>query len=119
MTPPLNQERYLQELTELLNLAYPALRRKHRLQFKSCFGAVAGYVNSQIFISCGRFGVALRLPPRIWSDLFTDPTVAHLKYFPNGHVKKEYAVLSAKILRDKSRLKDLLEMSVEYALSKR
>ena len=117
MMPSLNQERYLKELTELLELAYPALRRKHQLAFKSCFGAVAGFMNGQIFISCGRFGVALRLPPSILSDLFKDPMVGHLKYFPNGHIKKEYAVLPAQILGDEGRLKYLLDMSVEYALS--
>ena len=116
--PSLNQERYLKELTELLELAYPALRRKHQLTFKNCFGAVAGFMNGQIFISCGRFGIALRLPPSILSDLFKDPSVRHLKYFPNGHVKKEYAVLPAHILGDDSRLKYLLDLSAEYALSR-
>jgi hypothetical protein len=113
-----NKEHYLRELTELLELAYPALRRKHQLTFKNCFGAVAGYINGQIFISCGRFGIALRLPPSILSDLFKDPSVRHLKYFPNGHVKKEYAVLPARILGDDRRLKYLLDMGIEYALSK-
>jgi len=33
------------------------------LEFKNFFGAVTGYVDGHIFVSCGKFGVALRLPP--------------------------------------------------------
>ncbi len=54
---------YLARLKELLDRASPQLTRAYRLEYKSSFGAVAAYVNGNIFISCGRFGVALQTAP--------------------------------------------------------
>ncbi len=41
--------------------------------------------------------------------------VKKLKYFPNGHVKKEYAILPKRILEDPTRLKKLVDQSIRYA----
>jgi len=102
---------------ERLDRAYPGLGQTHRLEFKSCFGAVAGYVDGHIFVSCGSFGVALRLPPSILIELFTEAGATHLKYFPKGHVKKEYAVIPSHILDDRGRFEELLKKSLEYVSS--
>ena len=37
-----------------------------------------------------------------------------LRYFPNGHIKKEYAVLPKRILADGRRLKSLVDASIEH-----
>ncbi|MBI1821310.1 MAG: TfoX/Sxy family protein [Nitrospirae bacterium] len=87
----------------------------HQLEFKNCFGAVTGYIDGHIFISCGKFGVALRLPPEILASLFDEKGVKPLKYFPNGHIKKEYAVLPQEIIENKQRFKELLDESIKYA----
>ena len=108
---------YLRRLEVLLEVAYPTLATRHRIDFKSCFGAVALYVDGNIFVSCGRFGVALRLPPKTLAELFKEAEVSPLKYFPNGHVKKEYAVIPERIIGDQTRLKSLLVKSVRYASS--
>ena len=73
--------------------ARPRLATRHRLEFRNCFGAVAGYVDGNIFASCGKFGLALRLPSQTLTELFGEPDVSPLKYFEKGHVKKEYAVI--------------------------
>ena len=53
---------YVNRITDLLGRIQPGLSKTHELSFKSCFGAVAGYVDGNIFISCGRFGtLQLRL----------------------------------------------------------
>ncbi len=93
----------------------PRLASTHNLEFKNCFGAVAGYVEGKIFCSCGRFGLALRLPEKILAELFQEEGVKKLKYFPKGHVKKEYAVLPKRILEDPTRLKKLVDQSIRYA----
>ncbi|MBI1824036.1 MAG: TfoX/Sxy family protein [Nitrospirae bacterium] len=87
------------------------------MEFKNCFGAIAGYVEGHIFISCGKFGVALRLPPGDREGLFKEHGVKPLKYFPNGHIKKEYAVLPQNIIEDEQRFKKLINKSIKYALS--
>lgn len=110
---------YLTEATKLLKQSRPKLAVQHRLEFKSVFGAVGGYVNDHIFISYGKFGVALRLPAKTLDELFRTKEARHLKYFPKGHVKKEYAVLSKRILKNKRRLIVLVDESIKFSLSKK
>ena len=108
--------RYLKQLTELLKQARPKLVSTHQLAFKNVFGAVGGYVNGRIFISCGKFGLALKLPPKTLARLFDKKIAKHLIYFPNGHVKKEYAVLSRRIIEDKDKFRTLVGKSIQYVL---
>jgi hypothetical protein len=105
------------ELEGLLKKVRPRLSSTHDLAFKKCFGAIAGYVNGNIFISCGKFGMALKLPPETLATLFQEEGVKHLKYFPNGHIKKDYAVLSKQILNDPARLKKLVNKSIKEVCS--
>ncbi len=105
---------HLDRLTELLEQVRPTLASTHALGFKNVFGAVAGYVNGAIFISSGRFGIALRLPPNTLGELLKEEGVQPLRYFEKGHVKKEYAVLPAWILEDRRRFKQLVDASIEY-----
>ena len=107
--------RNLDKITKLLEQVQPKLPNAHRVEFKNVFGAVGGYVDGRIFISCGKFGVALRLPSEILINLFQEQDVERLKYFPNGHIKKEYAVLPRRILEDIDRLRELVNESVRYA----
>ena len=37
-----------------------------------------------------------------------------LRYFPKGHVKKEYAVLPKRMMEDRDRLKKLVDQSIRY-----
>lgn len=108
---------YVNKLEDLLKQAHPRLVISHELEFKNCFGGVAGYVDGNIFVSCGRFGVALRLPPKTLTELFREEDVSHLKYFPKGHVKREYAIIPKRIIDDQGRFKKLLDKSTKYALS--
>ncbi len=106
---------YRNKLEKLLKQVRPRLASTHNLEFKNCFGAVAGYVEGQIFCSCGKFGLALRLPEKTLAELFQEKGVKKLKYFPNGHIKKEYAVIPKRILEDPTRLKKLVDQSIRYA----
>ena len=105
-------EIYLNRLTTLLKRARPRLASTHRLAFKNVFGAVGGYAKGRIFISCGAFGVALKLPPESLDALFREKGVKLLKYFRKGHVKKEYAVLPKRILNDDRQFRKLLDKSI-------
>ena len=105
---------HLDRLTELLDQVRPELASTRALEFKNVFGATAGYVDGAIFISSGRFGIALRLPPDTLAKLFKEEGVEPLQYFEKGHVKKEYAVLPTRILEDKDRFKGLVDASIEY-----
>ena len=108
---------YLNQATTLLKQARPELSATHQLEFKNVFGAVGGYVDGTIFITCGKFGIALRLPAETLGTLFQENDVEQLRYFPKGHIKKEYAVLPKRILDDKPQLEKLVDESVKYASS--
>ena len=108
---------YLNNVAKLLADARPDLHSVHKLEFRNCFGAVAGYVDGHIFISCGKFGVALRLPRETLGKLLQEKDVLHLKYFPKGHIKREYAVIPKRILDDRRRFEDFLDRSIQYAIS--
>lgn len=109
------ENKYLNEITTLLKQTSPKLSATHQLEFKNVFGAIGGYVNGRIFISCGKFGVALRLPPKTLDQLFHEKKAKRLKYFPKGHIKKEYAVLPKRVLENKKEFKRLLNESLQYA----
>ena len=108
------QNKYFEKITKLLEQASPKLAITYQLEFKNVFGAVAGYINGHIFISCGMFGIAIKLPPKILESILKESGVKHLKYFPKGHIKKEYAVLPKRILGDKHQFKELLRHSIDF-----
>ena len=108
---------YSDTLEKLLHQAHPRLFNAHQVAFKNCFGAVAGYVDGRIFVSCGKFGVALRLSLEVLAELLKEAGVSHLRYFPKGHVKKEYAVLPRSMIDDRDRFRELLDKSVAFVLS--
>ena len=95
--------RYYVPLKTLLIRARPRLTETHDLEFKNCFGAVAGYVHGEIFISSGWFGIALKLPPKMVAQLLDLSGAKLLKYFPKGRIKKEYVVIPDKLIEDSYR----------------
>ena len=105
---------YQEQLQTILEQSCPELATRHALTFKNCFGAVAGYVDQQIFCSCGQFGFALKLPPEDREEIFKVGG-KHLKYFPNGHVKKDYAVLTGQMVNDRKKLYRLIETSIKFS----
>lgn len=113
----MNKANYSEKITALLKRAHPLLGARHKLEFRNCFGAVAGYVDGRIFITCGQFGVGLKLPANTLRRLFQERGVKPLKYFPRGHIKKDYAVLPKRIITDNARFKKLVDASLRYALS--
>ena len=111
------KNKYLEKATKLLEQTRFNLATTHCLELKNVFGAVGGYVNGHIFISCGKFGVALKLPRKIIEELFKERRVRRLKYFSKGHIKKEYAVIPKWIIEDKKQFKKLVDESIKYASS--
>jgi hypothetical protein len=107
---------YLEKLKNVLNLSRSNLATEHILEFKHVFGAIGGYINGRIFIVSGKFGVAFRLPEDTLSILFQTKRARHLKYFPKGHIKKEYAVFSKRLLVNKLQLKKIVDESIRYVL---
>ncbi len=103
---------YLATVSGLIERA--KLGPHYEISYKSVFGAVAAYADGKIFITYGKFGVALKLPADVCQSLINEDACGPLKYFEKGHVKKNYVVLSRSILDDQSRLDALLRQSVTF-----
>jgi len=86
-------------------------------KFKNVFGAVGLFVDGRIFASSGKFGIALRLPEEVLTDLFQNKRAKRLKYFAKGRIKKEYAVIPPRILRRQREIRSLVHKSVRYTVS--
>jgi TfoX/Sxy family transcriptional regulator of competence genes len=104
---------------ELGRMLEGVLAETHALTFKNVFGAVGAYVDGNIFAVCGRFGTALRLSPEALASLFQEQGVESLRYFPKGHIKKEYAVLSKRLLDDGPRFRGLVDESITFVTGRR
>jgi hypothetical protein len=50
--------------------------------------------------------------------VFKEDGVTHLRYFPKGHIKKEYAVLPGRLLEDDVLLTKLVDESMRCASGK-
>ncbi|GMR16981.1 MAG: hypothetical protein BMS9Abin32_029 [Gammaproteobacteria bacterium] len=90
------------------------LERSYEISFKIVFGAVAAYANGKIFASCGKFGVALKLPGEVCDSLFQEGTAQPLKYFEAGHVKRNYAVLGDGLLADQKQVVRMAQQSAGF-----
>lgn len=106
---------YSGKLERLLVFANPRVMSARHIEFKNSFGAVAAYVDGNIFASCGKFGFAPRLPEKTRDALLSMKGNKKLRYFPKGHIKKEYVVLSAGSKGDKPALRKLIGRSLDYA----
>ena len=107
-------EEFRRTLSEFLDAPLNEELSGRALEFKPCFGAVAGYIDGKIFVSCGNFGLALKLPLGPRTELLQRKGGTPLRYFPKGHVKKEYVVIPQRILDDGRTFRGLVRQSVEY-----
>jgi TfoX/Sxy family transcriptional regulator of competence genes len=101
----------------LLAKTYPTLTKKRKVEFENVFGAVGLFVDGRIFASSGKFGIALRLPEEVLTDLFQNKRAKRLKYFAKGHIKKEHAVIPLSILRRQREIRSLVHKSGRYTVS--
>ena len=62
------------------------------IEIKHFFSGAAIYVNGKIRISLSPVGLALKLPDEEVKELIKSDRASHLKYFPEGNIKKGYAL---------------------------
>ncbi|MDP6875873.1 MAG: TfoX/Sxy family protein [Alphaproteobacteria bacterium] len=87
---------------------------EYEISYKSVFGAVAAYANGKIFLTNGKFGLAAKLAYETCQGLMAEGVGAPLKYFEKGHVKRNYVVLSADLLKDEERRNELVKLSAAF-----
>lgn len=110
-------EEFRRALSGILAASLPEDFSARALEFKAVFGAVAGYADGKLFVSYGKFGLALKLPPGPRAELLEREGGTPLRYFPKGHIKKEYVVIPRRMLDDGPAFRGLVAQSVEYVLA--
>lgn len=78
------------------------------VQTKHFFGGAALYVNGRICASWSPVGLAFRLTEAEVADLIGSGRAKPLRYFPEGHVKKGYAVFGSPDLSRPERWREYL-----------
>ena len=108
------ESQYKESLQKILQESYPVIIEANVVTYKNVFGAIAGYVDGNIFSSLGKFGFALKLPKPELTELLK-VGCKPLKYFPKGNIKKDYVIISNSILENKAKIQLLIKKSVKFA----
>ena len=63
-----------------------------QIEIKHFFSGAAIYVDGKIRITLSPVGLAFKLPDQEVNELIKSGRAIHLKYFPQGNIKKGYAL---------------------------
>lgn len=84
---------------------------------QTLFSGAALYAEGRICISLTPAGLAIKLPEETKDDLFLKRTAVPLRYFPEGPVKKEYALFPGDAPQSSVALHGYVRQSIEYVLT--
>ena len=108
---------YLQQLIALIRQSTSGRFKNVKLETKHFFSGAAVYANERICISLTPVGFAIKLPEESQNILMNEKGAKHLRYFPKGHIKKDYVVLPKTMLKDIKTLRHWVKVSIGYVLS--
>jgi len=83
---------YFDKLSNLLKEINMDNEVSLQLEVRHFFSGAALYANNTICASWSPVGLAFKLPEQKVQSLIKSGKAKHLKYFPEGHVKKGYAL---------------------------
>ncbi len=106
---------YLDRLIDLMAEISPGISTPGSLEIKHFFSGAAVYAEGRICISLSPAGLALKLPKALREQLQEKEGTKNLQYFPKAPIKKDYVVLSQRLLDD--RVCFLVNKSIEYVLT--
>ena len=108
---------YLDRLNDMMAEIAPDISTTASLEVKHFFSGAAVYADGRICISLTRAGFALKLPKALRDELLKEEDTKNLQYFPEAPIKKDYVVLSQRLLDDRDRFCFWVENSIEYVLT--
>ena len=109
-------EPYLAQLNEILDEIGGPPNPGVILEARHFFSGAALYANQKICASLSPAGLALKLPEDQRNRLCEEEQATEFRFFPSGPVKREYALISEKLVKNPTQLKDLLAVCVRYVL---
>jgi len=108
---------YVEKLSLLMKRAVPEDIKGVELEIKHFFSGAAVYASGKICVTLTPVGFALKLPEKYRDEIISKEGARPLQYFPQGPIKKEYALLPGSILNDNDALGFWVRRSVEYVTS--
>lgn len=85
-------KKYLEKLSSLIDELNIEADVSLSIEVKHFFSGAALYVDGKICVSWSPVGLAFKLPEEEVSKLINSGSARPLRYFPKGHVKKNYAL---------------------------
>ena len=83
---------YFEKLSILINELNINNEVVQKIEVKHFFSGAALYANKSICVSWSPVGLAFKLPENKISTLLKNGKAIPLRYFPNGNIKKDYAL---------------------------
>jgi len=105
---------YIEKLSYLLQRANIADTESVKLEVKHFFGGAAIYANGKICVTLTKIGLALKLSEKTRQKLVETEDARPVQYFPQGPIKKEYALLPGRLINNNDSLHKWLLESVKY-----
>ena len=108
---------YLEKLSELMKQAALGRFKNVKLEIKHFFSGAAVYANGRICITLTPVGFAIKLPEESRNIVIKQKGAKPLRYFPKGHIKKDYIILPEPMLNDMKTLRRWIKISIEYIVT--
>ncbi len=109
-------EPYLTRLAQLVESLGPLQTGDATIEQKHFFSGAALYADEKIIASLSPAGFAIKLPADTRRRLIDEDRGTEFRFFPTGPVKQEYVALSESTIADVESLRELLTLSLDYAL---
>ena len=87
------------------------------LECKHFFGGAALYAEERICLSLSPAGLGIKLPKETRDRLLRDGAAVPLRYFPNGPIKKGYALFLGGVAEGNETLHGYVNESIGYVLT--
>ena len=104
---------YLEKLSELMKRVKLERFGNAKLEIKHFFSGAAVYANGKVCITLTPVGFAIKLPEESRNTLMKQKGAKSLRYFPKGHIKKDYVILPKSMLNDMKTLRLWIKISIE------
>lgn len=107
-------KKYLDRMIELLSPLITGKFNRISFEYKHFFSGAALFANGKICMTLTPVGFALKLPEQLRESLIKEGA-KKLRYFPKAPIKKEYVLLSRKLMDDQTTFNNIIEVCVNYA----
>ena len=106
-------KKYFEKLSNLVDQINLENETRFPIEIKHLFTGAALYVNNSICASWSPGGLAFKLTEQEASKLISADKAIPLKYFPKGHIKKDYALFESPELKRPSHWKTYFNKAIK------